>query len=242
MALETGLYAAAMAIDQEVLNRFPSQRLPGISLANLDRASQLAPLGVWLSLRQDAMAASDVRHSATNRLQVAGMVGYLGGDWPQALTLIQNASTAYQPKESIQHARPYLTVAYPSVLREKIDQSSRSHEVSAALFYGIARQKSLLYPGARSSTGALGVLQFLPDTFHQLSKRWQVLDSSAGNACGVSSQPAIKPRFRCALVCQGTAATAAGQCALGPDGISCGAVGGGCVACEMATATARLRC
>ncbi len=180
MALETGLYAAAMAIDQEMLNRFPSQRLPGISLANLDRASQLAPLGVWLSLRQDAMAASDVRHSATNRLQVAGMVGYLGGDWPQALTLIQNALTAYQPKESIQHARPYLTVAYPSVLREKIDQSSRSHEVSAALLYGIARQKSLLYPGARSSTGALGVLQFLPDTFHQLSKRWQVLDSSAG--------------------------------------------------------------
>ncbi len=179
VALETGFYASVFATDQDVLTRYPSQRQSSISLSELDQGLQLTPLGIWLSLRQDAMAASDVRPAATNRLQVAGMIGHLGGDWSQALTLLQQASTAYQPEENIQTARPYLAVAYPAVFREHLDQSSRAHEVPAALLYGIARQKSLLYHAARSSSGALGVLQLLPDTFHHLHKRWRVPDAGA---------------------------------------------------------------
>ncbi|WP_089935421.1 transglycosylase SLT domain-containing protein [Candidatus Entotheonella palauensis] len=179
IAFETGLYAAVFAADQDVLNMFPSQRLSGVPLAKLDQVSQLAPLGIWLALRQDAVAASDVRPFAANRLQLASNIGRVGGDWPFALTLLQNATAAYQPEDNIRHDRQYLAVAYPAVFQEAIHRSSEAYEVPAALLYGVARQKSLLYPAARSSTGALGLLQFLPDTFHNLSKRWRVLDSSA---------------------------------------------------------------
>ena len=178
VALDTGLYAAVHATDQDVLRRFPSQRLPDVPLAQLDQSMDLAPLGIWLALRQDAMAASEVRTTAANRLQLAGMIGRLGNDWPLALTLIEDPTAVFKLQESIQHDRQYLAVAYPVLFREEIGQSSQSHNVPSALLYGVARQTSWFYHAARSSTGALGVLQFSPDTFQALNERWRVLDAS----------------------------------------------------------------
>ncbi len=82
VALETGLYATAFATNRDVLKHFPSQGLSGVPLSKLDQTLQLAPLGVWLALRQDAVAASDARPSAANRLQLAGLLGHLGGIGP----------------------------------------------------------------------------------------------------------------------------------------------------------------
>ncbi len=95
-----------------------------------------------------------------------------------ALTLLQNGSAVYESHVTIQHDPHYLAVAYPAVFREAIGQSSPTYKVPAALLYGLVREKSLLYRAARSSTGALGVLQFLPDTLHTFNRRWRVMDAS----------------------------------------------------------------
>ncbi len=179
VALESGLYATVFATDRDLLTIFPSQRPTRIPLSELDRTLKLAPLGIWLALRQDALAASDVRTAASHRLQLAGIVGRWGGDWPLALTLLHNPLLAYKPQDNIQHDRQYLAVAYPAVFQKAISRSSQAHTVPGALLYGMARQNSLLYSAARSSSGALGVLQFLPGTFARFNQRWRLFDASS---------------------------------------------------------------
>ncbi len=91
-ALESGLYRDAFGVDQQLREKFPSQRQEKLSLTELDREGLLTRVCLLLALRQDALAAGDLVLTPENLLHIAGAVGRDGGDWPLTMNLVMPPS------------------------------------------------------------------------------------------------------------------------------------------------------
>ncbi|HEY5602270.1 MAG TPA: transglycosylase SLT domain-containing protein [Gammaproteobacteria bacterium] len=67
------------------------------------------------------------------------------------------------------HLNDY-NVRFPTPFRELVFNQANAHGINPSLIYGVARRESAFRPNARSSVGALGLMQLMPDTARLESK------------------------------------------------------------------------
>jgi soluble lytic murein transglycosylase-like protein len=191
-ALESGLYRLAGGAQAVHRQRFPGRRLEELPLDQADRDGLLTHFAVLLALRQDALAAKDTAAAAENRLEVAGGIGQRAGDWTMALLIVLATGEPAHRRAAAQRDAQYLATAYPLLFAEEIRESSARRGLRPELLYSLVRMESLLNPAALSPRGALGLAQFMPDTFHRLDRRWNLLDGSgAKNREAFLTTPAL---------------------------------------------------
>jgi hypothetical protein len=174
-AIQTGLYAECLRGDGRFRAAFPPKRLQDVSTAELDKAKLLPSLALWLALRQDALAVKDSSPTVEQRLRVAASVGKWAGDWPLAVSLTM---TLHEPRHliaSLQADPHYLATAYPALFVEQLSAAGAKYQAPPELLYSVMRNESLFSPDALSSVGAVGLFQFLPDTFRGLDVKWHLL-------------------------------------------------------------------
>lgn len=68
------------------------------------------------------------------------------------------------------HRRAY-TWRFPLAEKDRVIDAAKQHGVNPALVYGLMRAESAMQPDARSSAGALGLLQLMPDTADAVARR-----------------------------------------------------------------------
>lgn len=182
-AIDSGLYAAALEAEPALRRRFPDQQLAAVALDRLDQG-RLPALAVLLALRADAAAAFEAeREDRGTRLRVVAALGQRAGDLAMSADLVINGSEIEgtddrRVRESLQRAPGYLAVAYPPVYVQPIRAAARAFDAPPALVYSIVRRESLFRPAALSAAGALGLFQFMPDTFATLDRRYRLLEGS----------------------------------------------------------------
>ncbi len=62
----------------------------------------------------------------------------------------------------------YTQASYPLKYQNEIDAASKKYGVDKSLIYGVIKTESNFDPNAKSSAGALGLMQLMPDTFEWL--------------------------------------------------------------------------
>ena len=92
----------------------------------------------------------------------------------------------YEKRMTAQRDLRYLATAYPLVFEESIKEMSKTYAIPPELPYSVMRRESIFYPTALSVSGAMGLFQFMPRTFHSLDKKWNLLEAS-----GVASKEAF---------------------------------------------------
>jgi tetratricopeptide (TPR) repeat protein len=183
-ALQTGLYATTFDEYNRLRQKFPTRRLEELSLRELDDSGMFTPVCLLLSLRQDALAAKDIKRGssifADNFLLIANAVGNKGGDWPLSMHMVIAGGEPLKQKSAIQRSDGYLVTAFPPAFKDSINRKGEAYNVKPELLYSIARRESLFYPSALSKRGALGLFQFIPSTFRALD-RDELLKRQKGN-------------------------------------------------------------
>ena len=154
-------------------------RLDDIPLDELDAAGLIPATAMLLAIRLDALAARDVDPAADNWLRLAGFLGRSVGDWSLAIEMtVPQATDAPERLTALQNDPRYLASAYPDAaalgsLPQWLAASAWPIEdagsLSQSLMYAVIRQESRFYPGAISQAGALGLFQFMPQTFRGLN-------------------------------------------------------------------------
>lgn len=193
-ALDSHLYYRALCTFIEIKRgetTLRDQRCETIPLADLDRFQLLAPMAVFISLRQDALAAVDRDPVPEKRLEIAGTIRYLPipkdeppeayGDWPLIIHLTRAPDEPLM-QSAIQKNPYYLAIAYPPVFESMIRHYSHEFQVEPEVMYGLMREESDFYPLAMSRDGAMGLLQFSPWLFKRLEDRWKVLREKRKNS------------------------------------------------------------
>jgi soluble lytic murein transglycosylase-like protein len=182
-ALNSGLYYQALKSHIELKSQiYPDRRLENISMAELDQAHLIPATAVLLSLRQDALAAVDWSTKISNRLEIAQALGdfksptWPYGDWPLVIRITGAVDKPQQIRRKIQQAPEYLGIAYPIAFEGLIIKYSRKYRLSPELLYSLIRHESAFSPVAISSSGALGLFQFIASTFNLLQRSWGVLE------------------------------------------------------------------
>jgi hypothetical protein len=180
-SIDAGLYQ--LALSGETLRRRTDEerdtprRLEVVALSELDAAGILWRAALLVSLREDAIAAVEMRDEPENRIHVANTVGTLVGDWSLAISLLIDAD------DSVRQTPGYVGSAYPAIYDEAISNAAATYDVNPNLLYAIIRQESAFYPAALSDQGAFGLFQFMPKTFKQaaadLQKRNPVMQSES---------------------------------------------------------------
>lgn len=67
-----------------------------------------------------------------------------------------------------------LELRFPLVYREPIIQQAKLHQIDPAWVYAVTRQESAFMNNARSSAGAMGLMQLMPGTAHLVAKKNQM--------------------------------------------------------------------
>jgi tetratricopeptide (TPR) repeat protein len=191
VAGEIGLYRQLLDIDGA-----HTKRLDDISLAQLDAAGLTPAVALFLALRQDALAAKDAHPTADNWLRLAGFLGHQVQDWPLAIEMTFVRSRVPQKLlTELQNDPRYLATVYPQpadlktlpmaqLLARAAWPIDGSRNLSQSLMYAVMRNESRFYPGAISKAGAIGLFQFMPQTFTRLDKGsdsrppWNLLQES----------------------------------------------------------------
>ena len=182
-AASTGLYRQLLDIDAAL-----GGRLDDIPLEQLD-ARDLVPAAVLLvALRQDALAAKDYDLDPDNWLQLSALLSSIGQDWPTAVEMtFPRGDEERQRLTELQKELPYLATVYSDLegmpsLTEPLAAAAwpieGSTSLSQSLMYAIMRHESRFYAGAISAAGALGLFQFMPETFRELDEKWGLLQIS----------------------------------------------------------------
>ena len=174
--LQYGLYRRSLEADSQLRPLYPSRRLEELTPEELDFSGMFAHISLLLAFRQDALAATDSHPES--RLKIAVAVGQQAQDWPLAIALSHARSGPEQREASVQQSAGFLATAYPIVFREAFRKASATYKVPPELLYGVVRRESFFYPSALSSSGALGVFQFIARTFRDLDRRWKLLETS----------------------------------------------------------------
>lgn len=170
-AFQSGVYIKALEGGvRELLRResFPRQWSDPFYL---DETGVLPSLVVHTALLHDALTA--VRSiSGADRTIVANWFS-MAGDWTSGLTVL-----GYWGAD--RNAAGWLAAAFPAAFLEQIRGTGARHDVSPELLYAIMKHESWFSPIANSTSGALGLFQFMPTTFVTLDRRWDLLKEPGG--------------------------------------------------------------
>ena len=72
-----------------------------------------------------------------------------------------------------------MPVAYPLVFARELRANVKSTKnVSPELLYALMRHESVFFASAYSRNEAIGLFQFIPSTFEELDKEWQLLKTA----------------------------------------------------------------
>jgi soluble lytic murein transglycosylase len=115
------------------------------------RARELYDLGMIVESRREwdyAIAALNPRQR-----QLAAVLAHRWGWYDRAI--IASAKANYFDD---------LEVRFPVLFRDQVLKNSESHDLDPAWIYGVMRQESAFTVDARSSAGALGLMQLMPAT------------------------------------------------------------------------------
>ncbi len=176
-AVRDGLYSRVLKVDSLLRERFPSTRLEAISLDELDEAGAIASLAILMSLRRDARVAARISRDPRDRLEIAGAVGQLAGDWSLSMTLIGTGISDLRRSSVVQNDSRFPATSYPAAFHDLIENAGREYNVMPELLYGIIKRQSAFNPWALSTRNACGLFQFIPETFDSLDARWGLLAS-----------------------------------------------------------------
>ena len=187
-AIETGLYGRLLEIDQDLRGR-----IDDLSLVDLDRSGMVPFAALLVSLRQDALAAKDHSVDADNWLKVMALVSSRTfQDWPVVIEMMFLRNDAERKRWlRLQKEAPYLATVYPDVeripvLAESLEAASWDIDgapgLSQAIMYAVIRHESGFYPRAISAQGALGLFQFMPQTFRALTGERGVMPNTEGQS------------------------------------------------------------
>ncbi len=128
------------------------------SLAGLIRARELKALGRDLDARREWNLALQSR--SIEELKAAAKLA-TEWDWPSQ-TIITLAR--------IRHWND-LELRFPLNHRQQVDLHAKDHGIDSAWIYAILRQESAFATDARSSAGALGLMQLMPNTARQVASK-----------------------------------------------------------------------
>lgn len=177
--VETGLYVAVVNHRGELKKSLPGKRLQTIPLDTIDAVpGAISTLGLFLSFRQDAIAAADMETLAANHLSIQSLVGNRAEDWPLALAMANGEAHLHYGMSNIGSHPRYLSTVYPATMIGLFRSASQQWVVPPELLYSLARRESLFDPLAISVADALGLFQFIEDTFDDLDRNWKLLEES----------------------------------------------------------------
>lgn len=71
-----------------------------------------------------------------------------------------------------------LSLRFPLAYREQVEQTSKRYRLDPALIFGVIRQESAFMQDARSSAGALGLMQLMPSTGRNTARAERIRLSS----------------------------------------------------------------
>ena len=137
--------------DDEVIQEIAM--IPGIR-----RAKELFLVGQQDEARREWVAVT--RKFKSDRLKQATILSH-GWGWHYNAIM----TVAQTP-----HRSDY-DIRFPTPFRQLVFTNANTHGIDPSLIYGVARRESAFRPNARSSVGALGLMQLMPGTARLESKR-----------------------------------------------------------------------
>jgi len=174
--LANGFYRLALEGEQLLRGADASKRLPDFTFEELDELGLMTRLAVMMALRQDALAAGDASGAVAERIPLAQRMGAAAADWPSAMSLVHPSVLRLTHRRAeLMESSGYLASAYPEVYPEVVQSATRGKAVSPAILYAVMRQESFFYSAALSPAGALGLFQFMPGTFADQDRKWDLL-------------------------------------------------------------------
>ena len=135
----------------------------------IDESGFLAPLVIRSALLRDALTADELGKSPALRSQIADRFGN-SGDWTSGYRILYN----WGERQGL----GYLKAAYPPAFVNALLKSARASNIAPELLYALMRKESWFSPTAHSSMGALGLFQFIPTTFFELDREWNLLENT----------------------------------------------------------------
>jgi soluble lytic murein transglycosylase len=149
------------AVDEAAL-----EDLPGIQ-----RARELYHADLLYDARREWRAALDGQPSEL--LRTAGRLAFHWG-WHDRAIFALGAARYYDDME----------IRFPFAYRQELASQARAQKLDPAWVFAMARQESAFNAGARSSAGALGLMQIMPATGRQIASdlntrlkdKWRLLD------------------------------------------------------------------
>lgn len=139
-------------------NRDPLAELP--MLAGFDKPRLLASLGMFEEARGEMAAARKKNGEKKWQFPSLARVYLEMRDYGSAISLfMQNRPIAWE-KATL----PLWTAGYPRAYSELISQNAALNGLSEGLVYALIRAESAFTPAIRSSAGAIGLMQMMPDT------------------------------------------------------------------------------
>jgi soluble lytic murein transglycosylase len=127
--------------------------IPGVQ-----RAHELFRVGLIDEARREWAQAT--RNFKTGRLKQATILAHDWGWHHNAISTIAKTP----------HRQDY-DIRFPTPFRELVFDNADNHDLDPSLIYGVARRESAFRVNARSSVGALGLMQLMPGTARLESKR-----------------------------------------------------------------------
>lgn len=122
-----------------------------IKLPGLTRAYELYRLGFIVEARREWQHA--VRDMEDRQLQLAAVLANRWGWYDRAILTVAQAKHYSD-----------LDIRFPMAFQEQVVSSAKRYRIDPAWVYGVVRQESAFMQDARSSAGALGLMQLMPRT------------------------------------------------------------------------------
>jgi tetratricopeptide (TPR) repeat protein len=172
------IYRTVVERYYQTRKKFSRKRLCDINVKALDDSNALIPVALLLAFREDVSIAAATPMEPSNTIDVSGCLEQRTRDWPVAMKVIFETDSHFKGKRALHLDPRYLATAYPPAFHRLLKDAAKRHNVSPQLLYSIIRNESAFNPAAWSDKGAIGLFQFLPDTFEKLDSEWHLLAES----------------------------------------------------------------
>jgi soluble lytic murein transglycosylase len=176
--------AAGAGPPQEATWRWLASWRPGLDAAGWQQAragvaarDEVARAQAWLDLGRPAAARADL--TALGRSLGEDLAARAALAWEAerlgvpraAMALAEGVLAAAPPAARLTAPAAFLRLAYPQGYGALVRSEAAANGLSPALLFALVRQESAFEPGIRSSAGAVGLTQIMPDTGQHLADR-----------------------------------------------------------------------
>lgn len=156
-------------VDMEVAGSVTPDEYPGVA-----RARELFKLDRLADARREWYYAT--RDMTDRQLQSAAMLAHGWGWHDRAIVTVARST---HPDD--------MELRFPLVHREQVTAEAEKRGVDPALAFAVIRQESAFAADARSSAGALGLMQLLPQTANKLASHLNMPPANRMNLLDVST-------------------------------------------------------